>query len=290
MTGDPAVMDVPVDGGTLRVLRFGTGSRVAVAAHGITASAMAWPVVARALPRDWSLVAVDLRGRGHSSTVPGPFGMHRHGADLNQVARSLGVTPAVLVGHSMGAYAAIRAAAQQPELWHRLVLVDGGLPLSAPPNGDFDRILSLTLGPALDRLRRTFASEQAYVDYFREHPALGPFWSSDIEAYVRYDLTGDAGAFRSRVNEQAVREDGRDLLLDSTGCALALHEVPMPTSLLLAPAGMFGQPPGLLPEATVRQWKRELPELSVVMVEGTNHYTILMLPTAAAVVADHITG
>ena len=33
------LIDVPVDGGELRVLQWGTGKRVAVAVHGITASA-----------------------------------------------------------------------------------------------------------------------------------------------------------------------------------------------------------------------------------------------------------
>ena len=44
------VFDVPVDGGELRVLQWGTGRRVVVAVHGITASAMTWQAVARQMP------------------------------------------------------------------------------------------------------------------------------------------------------------------------------------------------------------------------------------------------
>ena len=44
------LIDVPVDGGELRVLQWGTGRRVAVAVHGITASAMSWQAVARQMP------------------------------------------------------------------------------------------------------------------------------------------------------------------------------------------------------------------------------------------------
>jgi len=33
-------LDIPVDGGTLRVLMWGTGDNVVVALHGITASGM----------------------------------------------------------------------------------------------------------------------------------------------------------------------------------------------------------------------------------------------------------
>src|SRR5579863_919538 len=66
------MFDVPVDGGELRVLQWGTGRRVAVAVHGITASAMAWQAVARQMPAGWTLAAPDLRGRGFSAQLPGP--------------------------------------------------------------------------------------------------------------------------------------------------------------------------------------------------------------------------
>ena len=66
------LLNVPVDGGDLRVLLWGTGKRVAVAVHGITASGMSWQAVARHMPSDWTLAAPDLRGRGHSRDLPGP--------------------------------------------------------------------------------------------------------------------------------------------------------------------------------------------------------------------------
>src|SRR5260370_12613050 len=71
------LINVRVDGGDLRVLAWGTGKRVAVAVHGITASAMSWQAVARHMPSDWTLAAPDLRGRGHSRALPGPYGLAR---------------------------------------------------------------------------------------------------------------------------------------------------------------------------------------------------------------------
>src|ERR1700760_2219544 len=84
------LLDVPVDGGNLRVLVWGTGTRVAVAVHGITASAMAWQAVPRQMPAGWTLAAPDLRGRGHSAGLPGPWGLERHAADVTAVLRHFG--------------------------------------------------------------------------------------------------------------------------------------------------------------------------------------------------------
>ena len=190
---NPTSVSFDVPGGTLHGLRFGTGPRTVLAVHGITASAMAWPAVAAALPEDWSLVALDLRGRGASRELPGPFGLGAHAADVAAVASALGGHP-VLLGHSMGAYVSVLAAAERPDLFERVVLVDGGVPLPLPEGADPDDVLAATLGPALERLRTTYPSVEAYVDFFRAHPALGPLWDDTIEDYVRYDALETASA------------------------------------------------------------------------------------------------
>jgi pimeloyl-ACP methyl ester carboxylesterase len=282
-------LDIPVDGGNLRALRFGDGPRLAVAVHGITASAMSFAAVARHLPDGWSLIALDLRGRGGSAGLPGPFGMDRHAADIHRTAEHLGAGPLVLVGQSMGAYAALRAAATRPDLYERLVLIDGGLPLPVPEGADLDQLLDATVGPAIARLRQTFPSEQAYLDFFRAHPALSEAWTGDIEAYVRYDVTGPPDEVRSRVDEAAVREDGRDLLANAETFGADLAKLAVPALLLTAPRGMFGQAPGLLPPALVAHWRAQAPHLHTELVEDTNHYTILFAEPAAALLARRIT-
>ena len=77
-----STFDVPAAGGPLHVGRWGDGDRVVVAAHGITGNHRSWQGVARALGPDVSLVAPDLRGRGASAKLPGPFGMRAHADDL----------------------------------------------------------------------------------------------------------------------------------------------------------------------------------------------------------------
>jgi pimeloyl-ACP methyl ester carboxylesterase len=286
----PQPLDIPVDGATLRALRFGSGPSLAIAAHGITASAMSFATVGRHLPDGWQLVAVDLRGRGHSRDAGGPYGMDRHAADLHAVTAHLaGDAPVVLVGQSMGGYAALRAAATRPELFSRLLLVDGGLPLPVPEDVDPDEVLAATLGPALARLSMTFPTAEAYVDLFRAHPALGPHWTDDVEAYARYDLLSDPGGLRSRAHPDAVRADGRDLIVNAATFGADLRRLALPTLLLYAPLGMFGQEPGMLPEPLVAAWREEVPGLITELVPDSNHYTILLAEHAAATLAARIT-
>ncbi|MFD5518227.1 alpha/beta hydrolase [Streptomyces sp. NPDC127066] len=282
----PAELDLPVEGGILRVLRFGGGPRIALAAHGITGSGMSFRAMARHLPDEWSLFAPDLRGRGGSADTPGPYGLDRHAMDLCRLARDLGGGgPVALTGHSMGAYTALRAAALRPALFDRLLLVDGGLPLPVPPGTDLDAVLDTTLGPALARLGRTYDTDAAYVDFFRAHPALGPHWNADIETYVRYDVTGPRGARRSKVREAAVRHDGRDLLTSADLFAAGLTGLGVPALLLHAPLGLLGQEPPMLEASAVARWTGGPVNLPAELVEGSNHYTIL-LGTAARTVAE----
>ncbi|MDF3288749.1 alpha/beta hydrolase [Streptomyces silvisoli] len=272
-----AELHIPVGDGSLRALRFGTGPRLVLAVHGITGSAMAFRAVARQLPEEYSLFALDLRGRGGSAGLPGPYGLGRHADDVRRAAELLGVEDKLtLVGHSMGAYVALRAAAAWPELFDRLLLVDGGLPLPTPPGADPDRVLDATLGPMLGRLGRTFDSAAAHLDLFRAHPALGPYWNEDIEAYVRADLTGADGSWRSRVSVDAVRADGRDLLTSSARVAADLERLSLPALLVYAPLGMFDRAPGLLPTGLVARWRDRVASLRTELLPGCNHYTIVL--------------
>jgi lipase len=281
------LLDVPVDGGELRVLQWGTGRRVAVAVHGITASAMSWQAVARRMPPDWTLAAPDLRGRGHSAHLPGPYGLDRHAADVTAVLRHFGGRP-VLAGQSMGGFVALLAYDAHPNLVRRHVLVDGGLPLLFPDGIDPEAAIETSLAPALERLRQTFPDVEAYLDFWRAHQALAGDWSPDLEAYCRYDLTGEPGRLRSRVVEDAVRADSRDQVVGKP-FADALGRVTRPVSLLTAPAGFSGAPPGLYPAGYVAEWQERVPQLRSQLVPDTNHYTILFGKQGAAAVARAIT-
>jgi pimeloyl-ACP methyl ester carboxylesterase len=283
-------LDVRLADGRLRVARWGSGPRTALAVHGITASSASWQPVARELPAGWSLFTPDLRGRGHSAGLAGPYGLDRHVADIVAAVERLGLEQPVLAGHSLGAYIALLAATRHPDTFGGLLLVDGGLPLPMPDGADPDQVIAATLGPALSRLRQTFPTAEAYVDFWRAHPALKTAWNDDMDDYVHYDLTGTGGALRSRVLEEAVRADSRDLLTGGDMFGAALRALNSPVRVLTAPAGLFGEPPGMLPPDLCKEWAARAPMVRIEEVPGANHYTLLLDPAHAATVAARLTG
>jgi pimeloyl-ACP methyl ester carboxylesterase len=278
-------IDVAVSDGTLRVLSYGDGPRHAIAVHGITANATCWRAIARALPDEWTLHGLDLRGRGRSAGLAGRYGFDQHAADLRDVTVALGLDRPTLVGHSLGAYIALLTADAHPEIFGSLVLLDGGLPLPLPAGADLDQLLAASLGPAIARLSEIYPSADAYVDFWRAHPALSGYWTDDLELYVRYDLTGEPGALRSRVVPECARVDGRDLLASGDRIAAALRRLRRPVPLLRAPRGMFGEPPGLIGEDLAAFWQAEVPDLTVTTIADCNHYTIMFRPAPVAEIA-----
>ncbi|WP_067183704.1 alpha/beta hydrolase [Microtetraspora niveoalba] len=281
--------EVTVPGGRLRIATFGAGPRLIIAAHGITASLMAWRAVGEALPAGWSLVAVDLRGRGHSADVPGPYGLPRHADDLDLVAEHVGADESsVLTGHSMGAYVAALHGARRA--YARVVMVDGGLPLPMPPGADPDAVLEATLGPAIARLSQTYPSVDDYVRFFQAHPAFAGDWSPAVEEYVRYDAAGSDGAVRPRAQEDAVRQDGRWLLTGAEEIGRALEKITSPLGLLRAPRGLLDQPVGMLPDDLAAHWTARLPGLRDEVVEDCNHYTIVFDDRCVRTVVDRLTA
>lgn len=284
-----AELTVPVAGGPLHVGRWGDGDQVVVAAHGITGNHCSWRAVARALGPELTLIAPDLRGRGGSTDLPGPYGMRSHAEDLVAVLDHLGLDHAVLAGHSMGGYVATVAAATDPKRWPAVVLIDGGIALPLPDAVDPDAMLAGVLGPALAVLEKTFEDRAAYHAFWRQHPALVEpgAWNEDTEAWLDHDLVGEEPELRSSAALDAVRFDGRELLVDHE-VRQACFDLDQPTILLRAPRGLLNQVPPLLPDELLDPLRQRWPVQMEMLVDNTNHYSIVLAPRGARTVAAHL--
>jgi pimeloyl-ACP methyl ester carboxylesterase len=263
---------------------------VVLAAHGITGTGPSWNAVRAQLGDEVSLLTPDLRGRGRAAGWGPPHGMAQHATDLVALLDAEGHTdPVTVAGHSMGGFVAVVLAHLHPDRVKNLVLVDGGLPLTpeAPDPGtvDIDQLLTAVIGPAMARLEMTFASRDAYRDFWRAHPSFaGDQWSHWVEEYVDYDLVGAEPELRSGVSAEAVRGDATDIFATST-LFDAVAALDKPAVLLRAERGMMNEPTPLFGDALVEQFP-QVKDLGYVA--GTNHYTIRLSDRGAKAVADAI--
>lgn len=274
----PDALDVPVAGGSLRVATWaGTGSPV-LAVHGITSSSRSWPFLAQALDRP--VVAPDLRGRGRSNRLPGPYGLAAHAEDCAAVLEAVADEPVVVVGHSMGGFVATVLAARRPDLVRGVVLVDGGLPF---PQADAAATLT-GLAPIKARLQTSYTREE-YRAWFRAHPAFARDWTPEVEAYADYDLPEDPG--RPSADPDVVETDQVDMV-EGRVFADAVEQQTRPRVFLHAGRGFADDPPGLYPQPTVDAFAARWPDLDVRPVADVNHYTIVLSRRGAAAIATAV--
>jgi pimeloyl-ACP methyl ester carboxylesterase len=104
----------------------------AIAAHGWLDNAGSFDLLAPLLP-GWRIVAVDLAGHGRSDfrSLDASYNIWQDVGDLIDIAEQLSWHRFTLLGHSRGAAISMLLAAAFPERVERLVLLEGGIPLTA---------------------------------------------------------------------------------------------------------------------------------------------------------------
>jgi lipase len=259
-----------------------------VGIHGLTASYLTFVGIAERLAGRRSLFAVDLRGRGDSEKPDSPYGMTQHARDVAAAMRTLGLGPSIVAGHSMGAFVATALAVEAPELVAGLIMIDGGhvpdLPVGVDPKQALDKLLE----QRITQLRQYYPSRESYRAFWQSQPHFpSTDWGPWVEAFLDYELGGEAPRLQPKASEKAVREDMAEATRKDEITA-RLRKVRVPALLVRAEAGLApGQPP-LFPDSVARQMMDCLPEIEEQVIPGTTHYTITLGDHGAARVADLI--
>ncbi|MFI9451984.1 isochorismatase family protein [Amycolatopsis sp. NPDC052450] len=147
----------------LHVLDYGPADGVPVLVlPGITSPAVTMDFVARELTDLVRPLVLDVRGRGLSDDAPDPlhgYDLASYAADVDAVVSELELRDPILLGHSMGARIAARAAAVGRSRLRGTVLVDP--PLSGPGRDPYPTTLDAFLGQLAQARRGTDADEVA---------------------------------------------------------------------------------------------------------------------------------
>ena len=199
-------------------------------------------------------VTMDVRGHGESSMGWQDYSVAGVGCDILALIRQLNAGPAVVIGNSMGAGAAVWAAVEAPEWVRALVLV--GPAVRGQPSGLFRLLMGALF------LRPWGAS--AWLRYYRTlFPSRTP---ADWSAY--------AAGLQHNLAQPGRLEALRQMLFSSKAASEArLMQVSQPALVL-----MGSQDADFKPPEREAQWVAAQVKGTCQMIEGAGHYPFSEMP------------
>jgi pimeloyl-ACP methyl ester carboxylesterase len=145
--------------------------------------------------------------------------------------------------------------------------VDGGL--------DVRHEVLESLRPAIDRLGVEFPSLDMFLGFVRMLPMFEGRWNGYLERYFRYDVEVlPAGTVRSKAARRAIEEEIANL--ERERLWVWHHQVKAPTLILRAPEGLLTPSDCLMTPEEANAMARAISRSKLVVVPGTNHYTVLL--------------
>jgi pimeloyl-ACP methyl ester carboxylesterase len=227
----PRRLVLPERGVEIALLDFGGPGPLALAHHANGFCKGMWAEVAHALGSGARVVALDARGHGDSSRPEGSraFAWREFARDLAAVTARLvaeaGRPLALGIGHSFGGTSLLGAAAERPELFERLLLVDPVTPPAPALRGPERAEHVAQMVDAARRRRSEWPSRAEARAWFSERSLFAGFSQVALDLYVQDGLReGRAGGVELKCPgavEAAVFEQGEALDLSAWTKGLA---------------------------------------------------------------------
>lgn len=252
-----------LNGTQLYYERTGAGAPPIVFVHGFACAHEDWAPQVNAFGGRHQVITCDLRGHGRSPGEPGSCDIEHYGADVAALLRALGLSGALLVGHSLGTRVVLQACLDAPDRVAGLVLVDGSFQAPAGERSAED-------------VRRDIASAgyAAFASALFEQMFFAP------------------GAAADRIRARAVR------LPEAIGAALFPRMVAWDARHMAAALGRVGVPLLAIQSTMITAERRRVPlaagattpflelirsrapQATIEVVPGVGHFTMLEAPAA----------
>ena len=241
-----------IDGSRLRMIDTGSGTPV-VFIHGIGASLYGWryqlPAVVGA---GYRAVAFDNRGFGFSDKPAHGYSNAAYARLVVALLDSLGISSAVLVGHSMGGAIAAEVAITHPDRVRGMVLID-----AAGYGMRWPGVLKLARWPVVGAVMTTFRGRWITGRIVRSTFAdPRKVTDADVDQYYAPVPDPDFG--------RALRGVLREFRFDSLGGG-RLASVQTPTLILWGDADRW------IAARDGSRFARELPRSEFVVIQHTGH-------------------
>ena len=281
MGSNARALELRLSSGRLHSLRSGPpGGPPVICVPGLSTNGRSFDLVAAALAeRGHDVLALDLRGRGRSPpTAAGTHGWRLHAQDVLEAAEQLGFRSFGLIGHSMGAFVSMQAAALAPERLRRLVLIDGAgvpEPTALPP------ILA-----GVQRLGVVYPTQEEYCAVVQRSGAVQP-WDALWRDHSLEELETVPSGVRPRTSKEAVVED---LVYGSKQDAKTFWpRLTMPTLLVRAARPIVPGGGSIVGLALRDAFLDAVPSAVSVEIDA-NHMGVMAHPDALRAIADFLAG
>jgi pimeloyl-ACP methyl ester carboxylesterase len=240
------------------------GQRPVLATHGWLDNCATFELVAPRLP-GCRIAALDLAGHGFSDSrsPDSSYNLWQDVGDLLEVADSLDWRRFTLLGHSRGAAIAMLFAAAFPERIDKLVLLEGGLPLTAEPE-EAPAGLAEALRDARalrGKTGRVFSSRAAAIA--ERAAGFSKVTPAAAEILARRSLREVPGGYQWHADQRLKGQS--ELKLTPEHVRAFARRVAAPVLLLFAAESPFADRP------LYREMPRLFPSIEVERVPGGHH-------------------
>lgn len=163
----------------LHYLCYAGGVPTIILMHGLTANAHAFDgLIAAGLSPAFTVISVDLRGRGLSDQPATGYTMAEHAKDIIGLLDYLQIEKAIMGGHSYGALLSFYLAAYYPERVDKMILLDAAARMHENTRA--------MLVPAMSRIGQSFPSFEIYLNQVKTAPYLTK-WDEAMLSYYKAD-------------------------------------------------------------------------------------------------------
>lgn len=182
---EPIATRHSVNGVELQVYEWPAPGPTVFLAHATGFHARCWDQVVARLP-EFRCIAVDMRGHGLSSQPEPPYLWRYFGEDVAALARALGLEGAIAAGHSKGGYAITLAAALEPGIFSKLLLIDpvilspSAYKSMAEREGEVEHFAA--------RRRNEWPSPEAMFESFKGRPPFNAWDPAVLHDYCQFGL------------------------------------------------------------------------------------------------------
>ena len=251
-----------IDGVKLQYLTAGSGPPL-ILLHGYAETSRMWRPIIPILAKRFTVIAPDLPGIGDSAIPAKGLDMKTSAVRMHDLARTLGVKKAGVVGHDIGLMVAYAYAAQFPAETERLVVMDAFL----PGVGQWEAIYN---NPGFWHFRFNGPTPEALVRG-RERTYFEHYWNNFAADKKRSIPEADRKAYAAAYARPGRMRAGWAYFVSFQQAAKDFAQLAQ-TRLTMPVLSIGGEKS--LGEALAQQMKLVASDVTVVVLKNTGHWLL----------------